>query len=87
MIDKLIVIFILLIVVLVPVSIYYSIQEQKAWNVFSIEQNCKIVGKKKAQTSTGVAPIISGQGGIAIVVSTIPAQTGWFCDDGITYWR
>ena len=39
---------------------YASIQEEKQWQAFKQQHDCKIIGKKKGQTSTGVAPMIGG---------------------------
>ncbi len=48
-------------------------KDHQSWEQFKIEHVCQIVGQKRSQ-STGL-------------FSHTPRQTGWLCDDGITYWR
>jgi hypothetical protein len=82
-----VVVGVLLIGALVWFGVKADIRERENWQVFAQQHDCKVTGKKASSSSTGVAPIIGGNGGIAITTSTIPAQTGWLCDDGITYWN
>lgn len=76
-----------LIAALLPVMIYASIQEQKEWDAFAKSHDCKVVARKEGSTSTGIAPIVGGQGGMAITTSSSPGQTAFLCSDGVTYWR
>lgn len=66
---------------------YLDKQEEKQWANFSKTHDCKIVGKKAGSLQIGVAPIMGGSGGVGIVVTPTSDQTGWLCNDGITYWR
>jgi len=79
--------FIILVIALIPVAIYGSIQDQKQWEAFKIEQNCEITQKMAGHASVGMMPIIGGQGGMGMVTTVTPDKTAWTCDDGITYWR
>lgn len=74
---------------LIPLTIYLAIKEQKKWDAFSIEHNCRVVGKitGSSQTGFGVGITANGQIGTIITTSSIPQKTGWLCDNGITYWR
>lgn len=87
--GRILLILMLFIIALIPIAIYGSIKEAEQWEAFRVEHNCKIVGKERGHTSTGIAPIVgrSGNGGVGIVITTEPDKTGWACDDGITYWR
>jgi hypothetical protein len=62
-------------------------EEFKHWKAFSEQHHCKVVGRMSGDTVTTVAPIIGGNGGIAVGVSSTPSKTGYLCDDGVTYWR
>lgn len=62
-----------------------SIQERKEWEAFKLSHACKVVGKIKE--SMGVGNGIGGNGQVTMVVITNPSQTGWQCNDGVTYWR
>ena len=73
--------------VLIPLGIWASIEESRQWETFKAAHECKVVGKKKGSTSTTVMPIVGGNGGVGIGVSTTPDQTAWECNDGVTYWR
>lgn len=77
----------LFLVVLIAFCIAGSIQEGKEWAAFSTAHNCKVVGRMTGNTYTTVAPIIGGNGGVAVGVASTPAKTGYSCDDGVTYWR
>lgn len=80
--------FLMTILVLsIPAAIYSSVQEAERWALFKAEHDCKVVGRERGHTSTGVAPIVGGSGGVGVVVVNTPDKTGWLCDDGVTYWR
>lgn len=55
--------------------------EQKEWDQFVIDRNCKVVSR-----DTGSVSFVSGgnNGGGTIYQ---PGKTGWLCDDGVTYFR
>lgn len=79
--------FIVCAVILIPLSIYGSIEEAKQWSEFKSSHNCKIVGKEKGHLQTGVGPVMSGSGGVAVIITSTPDKVGYLCDDGVTYWR
>ena len=76
-----------LLIAAIPLTIYGTIQEQKEWDAFSVAHNCRVVAKISGFTLTGVAPVIGGNGGVAVTITSIPGKTGWQCDDGVTYYR
>ncbi len=86
-IEFMIILAILGILVVLGFSLRESIRENERWNTFRVEHRCKIVGQMDGSTSTGVAPVIGGKGGVGVVVVSTPGKTGWQCDDGVTYWR
>ncbi|ASI56962.1 hypothetical protein ACRFV7_005205 [Klebsiella oxytoca] len=49
------------------------------------KDHCKIVAKKDGSTTTGVGISLKGQAGLFI--GGEPGQTGYSCDDGVTYWK
>ena len=75
--------------VLLVAAIKGSIEERKQWEVFKIEHECRVVGRKQAQTSVGTATVVRPDGGVSVApVTTFTAgQTAWECNDGVTYWR
>ena len=75
------------IIVLSVFSIFASIENSKKWEEYKVVHNCKIVGHKKGSTSTGIVPMVGGNGGTGVIVTQTQDQTGWLCDDGVTYWR
>jgi hypothetical protein len=68
-----------------PLLVWAAISDIREWNAFKFDHNCKVVGKMRGDVVTTIAPTTGG--GVAIGVASIPAKTGWLCDDGITYWR
>ena len=66
---------------------YVGFADEKRWNDFKAEHKCKVAGHERGHVSTGIAPIVGGNGGVGIVVNNTPDKTGWLCDDGIIYWR
>lgn len=64
-----------------------SVEESKKWELFKVEHNCKIVAHIDGSMHTGIAPIMGGNGGVGIVISSTPSKDGWLCDDGITYYK
>lgn len=71
----------------IPLLIYATIKEQEEWDAFRLAHNCKVVAKISGSTATGIAPVIGGNGGVAVTITSIPGKTGWQCDDGVTYYR
>lgn len=66
-------------------GIHQSLQEKREWEQYMVDHNCQVVGRKASTTSSGMG--ITPSGNVAMVVVDNPAQTGFACDDGITYWR
>lgn len=75
-----IIIFIVLAVVMV-VQCNDEKDEQRLWEVFRVEHNCKVVGYVKGATDTG----LTSGGNVAFV--SRPDMKTWLCDDGKTYTR
>jgi hypothetical protein len=73
--------------ILIGVAIVIDNNENKKWADFKVVNNCKIVGHITGNVATTIAPVIGGNGQIAIGTTISPDKTGWKCDDGITYWR
>ena len=61
--------------------------DEKQWHEFKDAHACHVVGKTSGSVNPMVAPIIGGNGGLAVGISYTTGQTGWQCDDGVTYWR
>jgi hypothetical protein len=72
-------------VALLAVAIVGSLQEENEWTTFRSAHHCKVVGKTAASTSVGVG--IGADGKTSVVPIFTPGQTGYACDDGVTYWR
>lgn len=79
--------FCLIIIGLLPVAIRGIIQEQKEWEDFAVERNCKVTDKVQSSVVITTAPIVNGSGGVAVGTSVVPGKTAYLCDDGVTYWR
>ncbi len=64
-------------------------KEQVKWDSFFVEHNCKQVGFVEGGVQAVLAPVVGTNGyvhtGLATVVT--PDKTGYYCDDGVTYWR
>lgn len=74
--DKLIYI---LVGVLVIAAIIISIQEEKDWNKFKVEHNCKVTGVVDGHWAFGMTS--NGNAGDVF----IPGSKTYMCDDGISY--
>lgn len=61
--------------------LYLMVQESQEWEKFKVEHHCEVV----AHTSGTVFNTINTNGTVGIG-STAP-QTGYKCDDGVTYYR
>lgn len=88
-IGKLLLALIVLCVISIPFGIYTPIQEQKEWEKFYVEHNCKKVGHMRGDTQigTGVGVTANGNVGTVITTTSTPDKDGYACDDGVTYWR
>jgi hypothetical protein len=65
------------------VLVLASDQKEQDWN-FATE-HCKVIEKREGATTTGVGVSLKGQAGVFI--GGEPDQTGYLCDDGVTYWK
>ncbi|HFN6047033.1 TPA: hypothetical protein ACHFQZ_004544 [Klebsiella pneumoniae] len=66
------------------VLILASDQKEQDWRDFAAE-HCKVIEKREGATTTGVGVSLKGQAGVFI--GGEPDQTGYLCDDGVTYWK
>ncbi|ENF8039183.1 hypothetical protein ABR165_003168 [Klebsiella pneumoniae] len=66
------------------VLVLASDQKEQDWRDFAAE-HCKVIEKREGATTTGVGVSLKGQAGVFI--GGEPDQTGYLCDDGITYWK
>jgi len=60
-------------------------EEDAAWQVFSNQHNCHVIEHRDSQHGHGYT--FSTRPGGGTVSVTIPEQTAYLCDDGVTYWR
>lgn len=67
-------------------GLYYldSIESAK-WEIFKKENNCQEISHKAAQTVNTFA--VNANGNPIVGISTIPEQTGYICNNGITYYK
>ena len=88
-IERRILLVIVLAVLLIPMTIYAVMEEEREWQVFSSAHNCKVITKERGHISTGVGygMTVNGQFGTVVTTSSIPDKTAYSCDDGVTYWR
>ncbi|EJD3148832.1 hypothetical protein M1V18_004405 [Salmonella enterica] len=65
-----------------------SANEKAEWKEWASE-HCTIVEKREGSTSlgTGVGIGLNGKVGVGLFSSSEPDQTGYKCDDGVTYWK
>lgn len=73
------------IVAILAVSFYFFYQDEKAWQQFAATHDCKVVGKVSSSTAPGGG--FDSKGNYLPTTITIPAKTGYLCNDGVTYWR
>ena len=66
------------------VLVLASDQKEQDWRDFAAE-HCKVIEKREGATTTGVGVSLKGQAGVFI--GGEPDQTGYLCDDGVTYWK
>ena len=66
------------------VLVLASDQTEQEWRDWATE-HCKVIEKREGATTTGVGVSLKGQAGVFI--GGEPDQTGYLCDDGITYWK
>lgn len=86
--GKFMLILIIICIVLIPLTMIASAENNKKWELFKAERNCKIVSQKEGYTDISPTPVFTGKGMVmGITTNSTPSQTGWLCDDGITYFR
>jgi len=87
--GRLVLVFLIFLVLLIPVVIYGSVKEQERWEEFSAAHACKKVSEMSGSTQTGVGfgMTANGQMGTVVTTTSTPSKTGWLCEDGVTYWR
>ncbi|MCC5458044.1 hypothetical protein LMR84_23995 [Klebsiella variicola] len=66
------------------VLVLASDQKEQEWRDWATD-HCKVIEKREGATTTGVGVSLKGQAGVFI--GGEPDQTGYLCDDGITYWK
>lgn len=59
-------------------------QEREDWQKFAAE-HCKVIEKRDSQSTTGVGLSLDGK--IGTFFGSTSSQTGYQCDDGVTYWK
>ena len=69
---------------LVGVSIYFGIQEQKAWDEFAKTHECKLVGHQNGYTTFGTG---FANGKTVTVSQYHPSRNTYHCNDGVDYTR
>jgi hypothetical protein len=62
---------------------YFAYKDEK-WREWANE-HCTVIEKKDGKSSVGVGVSTGGQ--VGVFVSPTSGQTGYKCDDGITYWK
>jgi len=73
---------------IVFLATYASMENEKRWQTFKVEQNCVLVGVSEGDTFVGVGyATTAGGAGPVVTVSATPNKKGYKCDDGVTYWR
>lgn len=72
-------------VICIILVIVLSIEEENEWREFKKSHECKIVSHVSSSTNVGYG--ITANGTVGTLVNTTPSQTGWECNDGVTYYR
>lgn len=79
---------IILVGMVIPILIGWYMQSQAdaEWEKFREQHHCKVVGEQAEYPTVGTG--INPSNGLPIVVVGVAGgQTGYLCDNGITYWR
>jgi len=85
MIDRTLIATGAVILALIVLVVVLAVQEQRRWDEFASDHNCRVVGRERGSTKIGYGMATNGTMGT--VVTSTPSKTGWLCDDGVTYWR
>ena len=59
-------------------------QQREDWREFAAE-HCKVIEKRDGQSTTGVGLSLTGK--VGTFFGSTSGQTGYQCDDGVTYWK
>lgn len=70
---------------LVVALIFVAVENDRQWQAFKAEHNCKAVAHIKGDVFNTVGVGVNGK--MVVGVGTTPSKTGWKCDDGMTYFR
>jgi len=73
------------IVAIFALMIYDWARQGREWDAFKVAHHCHITAKVAGQAFNTITP--SSNGGIAVGIGVTDEQTGWTCDDGITYFK
>lgn len=81
--------WIALILGFISVAIWAIAEDEKQWQQFVIDNNCKVIEHIRGATSTGFVSGYAGPSGSAggVVTTIEPDRTVYQCDDGIKYTR
>jgi len=87
--EILMILVVIVLVFIIPYYIYLTIQENRKWDLFSIENNCIAIEhiQGHSRTGAGVGITATGQVGTIMTTTSTPSKTAWKCEDGKTYWR
>lgn len=61
--------------------LWASVLDARQWAAYKVAHKCHVTAKVSSSTFN----TFDAKGNIG--VGTVPAKTGWTCDDGITYFR
>lgn len=62
----------------------YNSQANDEWQRFASD-HCKVTEKREGQSTSGIGLSLSGK--VGAFFGSTSAQTGYKCDDGVTYWK
>ena len=73
----------------IAVVVVVAIHSEQRWRIFAAKHHCKVVGRRSGDIAPNVGISVDANGKVASVITTIiePDETGYLCDDGVTYWR
>jgi hypothetical protein len=70
---------------LLGVAIYSTVRESEDFARFASAHHCRVVGRVRGNAL--VSPTIDSKGNVGVAITQIPDKIGYYCDDGVTYWR
>ena len=71
------------IIAAIPLGIMAAIEEQKVWEKYYVEQNCKPIGTRKRMVTT----YVNNGTGVMAPLQSPTTDHGYSCDDGQEHWR